>query len=348
MKRSRWFALLLVFGMPFHEVAFGESFRFPSPGALVVGADSVLSGRLADDKSNVFLKNGSDGQGEVRVRAIPRSIFFDLRRLVRTLGGANCFVIGKKEESGILLEWGDYSVWPRGIVGAYPNLDTVEKCSAVIDNLLFYKRLSANDETQLCKVLLADSQTSGRDLAVVLFLASDVPCWKGRKQLWRDVVCAVGMQMLKKISAFDGTSVDYTIAFSSFLPPSVSIPKLLDAARKGGARGEKAKHAVLAMLRVRCLLGQRDYSIEDIDEIFKVNLPELRRNDAKRWIALFDSSNRELRAKAPLVFSMILNLPRPVGLTTEEERRHWLDVWHSWQSESSKAKGRSLEDVHPR
>ena len=347
MKRSRWFALLLVFCMPFPEVAFGESFRFPSPGALVVGADSVLSGRLAEDKSGVFMRSGSDGQDEVRVRAVPRSIFFDLRRLVRTLGGANCIVIGKKDESGILLEWGDYSVWPRGIVGAYPNLDTVEKCSAVIDNLLFYKRLSANDETQFCKVLIADSKTSGRDLAVILFLASDVPCWKGRKQLWRDVVCAVGMQMLKN-PAFEGARVDYAIAFSSFLPPSVSIPKLLDEARKGGTRGEKAKRAVLAMLRVRCLLGHRDYSIDDINEIFKVNLSELTRNDAKRWVTLFDSSNQELREKAPLVFSMILNLPRPVGLTTEEERRHWLDVWHSWQSESSRAKKNSTESVCPR
>ncbi len=347
MKRSRWFALLLVLEVTSPKVAFGESFRFPSPGALVVGADSVLSGRLAEDKSGVFMEIGSERQDEVRVRAIPRGIFFDLRRLVRAIDGADCIVIGKREGSGILLEWGDYSIWPRGISGVRPNLNTVEKCSKVIDNLLFYKRLSANDETQLCKVLLADSMTPGRDLAAVLFLASDVPCWQGRKQLWRDVVCVVGMQMLKR-PTFDGTSVGYVMAFSSFLPLSVSIPKLLDEARKGGTRGEKAKRAVLAMLRVRCLLGHRDYPVDDIDEIFKENLPALTRNDAKRWVALFDSSNQELREKAPLVFSMILNLPRPVGLTAEEERRHWLDVWHSWQSESSRAKGNSTESVCPR
>lgn len=328
MKGLRWASLLFVLGMTFHDVAFGGSFRFPSPGALVIKSDFVMSGKLAEDELGVFLRRESDGQNEVSVRAAPKSIFSDLRRFVRALDGAGCIVIGKGEKAGILLEWGEYSVWPKGIVGGYPNLDTVEKCSEVINSLLFYKRLAADNETQFCRVLLADSQMPGRGMAVVLFLASDVPCWAGRKSLWRDIVCVVGMQMLKK-PTFDETSVDYVIAFSPFLPPSASIPRLLDEARKGGTCGEKAKRAVLAMLRVWCLLGHGDYSVEDIDEVVKANLPELTKNDAKRWISLFDSANQVLRAEAPLVFSMILNQPRPVGLSVEEERRHWTEALRS-------------------
>ena len=103
----------------------------------------------------------------------------------------------------------------------------------------------------------------------------------------------------------------------------------------GGRRQDSARKSVVALLRLRHLIKGKTCGLADMKELVKGHAAEFRKEEVRKWKSLFDSSNREIRKNAGMVFSLLLDQERPLAASLEEEKLFRLRQASQWVQDAS-------------
>lgn len=318
-------ALFLLYGT---RPAYSSSFAVPSLGAVVHNADVIVSGSFSVDGTTVVFHVESNVKGKYRpsqsLRIIGSSddIFFDLSRYAAQLHGQQCFVLGADRDGVIFLPWNSFSVWPQGISQQWPVFGDVNTCAEFIAVLLEYERLAQTDESNLVRNIMTSLQVDSSRPATLAYLDSNPSIFQKSKSLERDILSVVAAQ-ISASRVYDDWTSSCMLSLSPSMPPSITIPYFMDISKREGVQGELAQSAVEATLKVRNLLDPNMRDREGLSAAVSAVLPSLRSADAKRNAHLFDATNSDIAAAAPLVFSEVFGEPRPSGKSASEEKTFW-------------------------
>ena len=315
-------AFMLKTGMPL-------SVASRSPGALVVSSAHCVRGCVARDEKGLFLlPRGGDEGKTVRFLFGEQTRLLGLREWVSSLVGKECLVLGDGDGDTLMLNGGRSLIWPFGL-NASAGLETVDQCEQCVSTLLEYRRLASQDEEALCRRLIESLCDASGKRAVFLFMAPDVACWRGRSALRRDLVCLVGCRLIER-GCLDAEDYGFLSTYSHLLPQSLVLPRLLNAVEVDERTQDSARKSVVALLRLRHLIKGKTCGLADMKELVKGHAAEFRKEEVRKWKSLFDSSNREIRKNAGMVFSLLLDQERPLAASLEEEKLFWLRQVSQW------------------
>ncbi len=299
--------------------------RIPSKGAIAIDSNAIVIGTFIDKGTNAVLKveecilGGIETGAELNITSFGIPPFFSPSEITEILHKKKLLVMGKKDSTGLVLPYGLRSVLPNDDSDhKWPN--DIERCKSVVENILKYQRISANDNNELLTSMMSDLDNSLGRLAVMGFMCEDVRIWESKKELRREIGCIIGFQLLK-FGIFDDASVAFFRSGMSSLPLSLKLSYLYSASIKGNECRIYCKEALLSLLKT---MGYKD------DDITKDKINTyIKRSaviDMKNSLHTLRSNDEAKRKYARIVLGMVSSRPSPKDMNYDDEVLYWVKI----------------------
>lgn len=264
-------------------------------GLIVVGTAATGGGTPSFVPSRVL--KGSTGGLPALALIDPsggRFLTFSLARIPEIVGTAPTLAFGRvdPQRATLSLTWLNASLWPQG--HRYDTFDsgTLEASVAFVERVLGYSALAARDPDAAVRTLVADI-AANRTQAPLTYLEVAVQADFGppAAALVR-AVCAVALSRV----ALDAPSVRQFADIAPVFPVTlIALPLASLADLAAGEDGTRVRQAVQSMLSARGSKLAPGANTTQLRSAYAGLAATLRRADAKRLLAVFDSPLPSLR-----------------------------------------------------